>query len=174
MKKIIFFLILSLLVLSNIGSATQSSEEYIGCLSKKLYKECDKGINTCGKDLEDGCPNELQPFTKKSIFGYLQNYENQSSDCDIACRQSVLMCKKENDFYGVIREGADLYEYRIWEGGKFISKSISCPINNYYFYITIISIWGISLLGGITFISIKLWKKYKGRKTNHNAPKRRK
>ena len=54
MKTIIFFCIFLLVVLSTMAFTTKSSDEYLECLSKELYKECNEGINTCGKELKDG------------------------------------------------------------------------------------------------------------------------
>lgn len=157
--------------MSAVAFTPKSSDEYLECLSKKLYKECNKGINTCGKELKDGCPDELRPLSKESIFEYLKNHDTQSN-CDDYCRQPVLACKTENDFDNIIRDGADDYKRSVWDGKKLTYQSIPCPATNYNFYL--IAIGGFSLLS-IAGISITLWQKYKKKgksKTKHSTKKK--
>lgn len=64
-------------MLNLIVIATQSSEEYLICLSEKLYSNCTKiGIF---KPVENGFAVDyyIKPHTKELIFDWLKNYEAQ-------------------------------------------------------------------------------------------------
>ena len=173
MKKILFFSIFVLLILSMIVFATQSSDEYLQCVSKEIYKKCDMGMSIC-ESFEKGCPEDLKSFSRSDILNLLVNREKDIPDREPIDQNGklVLECENKEDYYQFIRMGADSYNFK----DSFGTNSIPCPTNNYYFYITIIGIGGIGLFG-ITILSIKLWNKYKKKgksKTNRNAPKRRK
>jgi len=116
-----FIYILTFLIAIPIILATQSSDEYLGCLSEKLYKECERGINICEDNIKDGCPNELQPFTNQSIFEWLKNYETKFINYyGITGRLPVLVCKKQDDDYNRL-ERLDSNKYTLDK------TEISCP-----------------------------------------------
>lgn len=174
MKKIIFFLILVLLLSSIIVFATKSSDEFLKCVSKEIYKKCDMGISIC-ESFEKGCPESLKSISKSDIFDLLTTIENKIPDKEPFDPNGklILACENKKDYYQFIRKNAGSYNFK----DSFGTQNIDCPKYNINLYIKIgIGIFSITILGVSIKFAFNLWRKYKKKKktskTNTNELKK--
>lgn len=110
-KSMIFICILVFLISTSTTLATQSSNEYLECLSERLFNNCTMGLSSY-KPVKNGweIDKDIEPFTKQTIFDWLKNYENQFTNFNgITGRQLVLACKKQDDYNRLERYDSDKY-----------------------------------------------------------------
>ena len=100
--------------------ATQSSEDYLTCLSEKLYSNCTKvGIF---KPVENGFAVDyyIEPHTKESILDWLKNYETQFKKNNIFVPYNyVARCIQVDDAPILRRDDFEIY--------TFDYSPIKCP-----------------------------------------------
>ena len=100
--------------------ATQSSEDYLTCLSEKLYSNCTKvGIF---KPVENGFVVDyyIKPHTKEAILDWLKNYETQFKKNNIFVPYNyVARCIQVDDAPILRRDDFEIY--------TFDYSPIKCP-----------------------------------------------
>ncbi|MEK6880601.1 MAG: hypothetical protein AABY22_13375 [Nanoarchaeota archaeon] len=113
MKKLIVIISIIFLILNLVVIATQSSEEYLTCLSEKLYSNCTNvGIF---KSVDNGFAVDyyIEPHTKESILDWLKNYETQFRKNDIFIPsvpyEYVARCIQEDDAPILRRDNFEIY-----------------------------------------------------------------
>ena len=169
MKKIIILVIFVFLIFNSIILATKSSDEYLDCLSEKLYNNCKIGVGIF-KSVTNGFEVDyyIEPLTKQSILDWLKNYETQFTKTNVfPVTQYVLRCIQQDDAPILRRDNFEIYtlDYTPIKCPTVINKeqnfikfqySISffsfSPFSINFFPIT------ITLVGGILVFIIKKYK----------------
>ncbi len=170
MKKSTILISIMLLIIFPSIYATQSSDEYLECLSEILYDDCEE-IFTCGAYMngEIPCNNELKPLTKQSIFNWLKNNETMFVNPNqFFPSQYMLRCVTSDDAPLLRRNGFEEYTLdtepmscpkRVEENYNFIQIGVINFLNQGNFYITLEITLTLSIALNIYFMLRYLRKK---------------